>query len=262
MAIVCAVIFLFGQVAQAAVAPVRQQVEHARELVKSGNTPEALRQLREMLDSHPGDPEALFEAGELFQDLAGMTFERIERIAPDSAETHELLGKYYDARGQLSQALSEYKLALEKNANAPGLHFLVGNVHWKNRDFDAALPELEHELRINPGHSMANQRIGNIYIARDETAKAIQYLEKAVLGDPASLEAHRDLGKAYRQVGRLTDALAQFKIVAESRPDDDSVHAQLATVYRAMGDASKAAQELKQHRELLEKRAEAARKKD
>jgi len=254
--------FLFAQAPQRPVATVREQVARVHALIRGGKTSEALKEIREMLDSHPGDPEAQFEAGEVLQELAGLTFKRIEQLAPDSVETHELLGKYYEAQGKLPDALAEYRVALDKNSHTPGLHFLAGNILWKQRDFDAAVPELEAELRINSNHSLANHRMGNIYIARDEASRALPYLEKAVQGEPLLLDARRDLGKACRLTGRMKEALEQLTFVAEHRPDDDSVHAQLAAVYRALGNTSKAMAELKLQRELLQKRSEAARRKE
>lgn len=253
------VLFL-AQAAAAEATAVEQQAAHIRESIRSGKREEALRQLHVMLDRHAGDPEAEFEAGVLLQELSGLAFERLARAAPDSVQAHELLGKSYEARGQSTEALAEYRIALGKDPHAPGLHFLAGNVLWKNRDFDAAMSEFEAELRANPGHAMANARAGNIWIARGEPERAIHYLEAAVAGAPSFMEAHRDLGKAYRHAGRLSEALKQLSIVAAKQPDDDSVHAQLAAVYRAMGNPAKAGEELRLQRELLQKRAEAGRR--
>jgi tetratricopeptide (TPR) repeat protein len=237
-------------------------VERTRAMIRAGRTSEALLEVRRILKAYPGNPEAQFEAGALLQDLAGSTFQRMQQLAPDSAETHQLLGKYYEARGRLPEALGEYRRALGAKGSAPGLHFLIGNVLWKNRDFEAALPEFEAELRVNPGHSKANQRAGNIYIHLDQPERALPYLEKAVAGEPTLLEARRDLGKAYRHVGRLDEAIRQLQIVLEQSPQDESAHAQLAAVYRAKGDLARAAEELKLLRELLKKRSEAAERKD
>ena len=255
-----ALLWLFAQPHRPA-ATVREQMDLVHVLIDAGRISESLQKLREMLDAHPGDPEAEFEAGAILEELAGNTFKRMERLAPESAETHELLGKYYDAQGKLPEALEQYRIALRKNSQAPGLHFLAGNVLWKQRDFEAALPELQAELRINPDHSMANHRLGNIYVLRDESARAIPYLEKAVRGDPSFLIGRRDLGKAYRLAGKMTDALRQLVYVEERNPDDESVNAQLAAVYRALGNNEKASGEMNLQRDILRKRSEAARNK-
>jgi len=254
-----ALLFLLAQAHRPA-PTVQEQMDRVHALINAGKTSDGLQKLREMLDTHPGDPQAEFEAGTVLEELAGATFKRMERLAPESAETHELLGKYYEAQGKLPEAQAQYRLALQKNSRAPGLHFLVGNILWKQRDFDAALLELQAELRLNPDHSMANHRIGNIYMLRDETGRAIPYLEKAVRGEPSFLAGRRDLGKAYRLAGKLTDALRQLTFVEERSPDDESVHAQLAAVYRALGNNEKALAELKLQRELLRRRSGAARR--
>jgi tetratricopeptide (TPR) repeat protein len=232
----------------------------SRTLVSEDKVPEALRQLGLLLEFHAGNPEAEFQAGQLLQDLAESRFARLQKLAPGSAETHELLGKVYEARGKLKQALAEYRLALERDPSGPGLHFLVGNIYWKLGEFDAALPELQAELRLNPNHSMANHRVGHIYVSRHAPAEAIPYLERAIGGAPDFIEAHRDLGKAFRLEGRYREALAELRFVAEQRPDDTTVHAQLAAVYRALGDSARAREELKLHEQILEKRRQAAQR--
>jgi tetratricopeptide (TPR) repeat protein len=252
----CAAAWQHGQ------SDIRSHTERARALIQAGNTAEALKEVRWIVDNHPHDPEAQFEAGALLQDLAGVAFERLERLAPDSAETHQLLGKYYEANNQLPLALREYRRALAQSPAVPGIHYLIGNVLWKSRDLDAALPELEAELGINPGHSGANQRLGNIYINRDEAARAIPYLEKAVAAEPALAEPRRDLGKAYRLVGRLDDAVRELRIAAREAPDDQAVHAQLAAAYRTQGKTAAAAEELKLLRKILDQRFEASQRKN
>ena len=108
----------------------------------------------------PDNPEAKFAAGEIFQELAALRAEQLQRVAPDSAAAHELLGKSLEARGKLNEALAEYRKALEKGPATPGLHFLAGNLEWKLKNFDAAEAELLDELKLNPHHAMANLQNG------------------------------------------------------------------------------------------------------
>jgi len=233
----------------------------ARALIQEDRVPEALREVRILLERFPADPEAQFQAGRLLHGLAGSRFARLQRLAPDSAETHELLGKYYEAQGRLQEALTEYRLALERNPEGRGLHFFTGNVYWKLRKFDDALRELQSELVLNPSHTLANHRVGNIYVSRREAGEAIPYLQRALGGDSSFLEAHRDLGRAFRLLEVWKDALREFQFVAERRPEDDTIHAQLAAVYKALGDEKRATAELEIHERISQKRLEAARQK-
>ena len=246
---------------QAHPASLEARIYLAHALVEGDRVPEALREIRGLLERFPADPEAQFQAGRLLQELAGSRFARLQRLAPDSAETHELLGKYYEAQGRLQEALTEYRLALERNGEGRGRHFLAGNVYWKLRKFDDALRELQAELALNPSHTLANHRVGHIYVSRREAREAIPYLQRALGGDSNFLEAHRDLGRAFRLLERWEDALREFQFVAGRRPEDDTVHAQLAAVYKALGDEKHAAAELELHQQISRKRLEAARQK-
>src|SRR5260370_9582388 len=98
MPVCFALMFLFAQAPQRPVATVREQVARVHALMRGGKTSEAFKEIREMLDSHPGDPEAQFEAGEVLQELAGLTFKRIEHLSTCSVETHELPRKYSAAQ--------------------------------------------------------------------------------------------------------------------------------------------------------------------
>jgi tetratricopeptide (TPR) repeat protein len=235
-------------------------INSARRLAEQGKTAEALAEIQAALRSAPDDPEVQYQAGELLQSLGANRAEILQKLAPESAEAHELLGRSLEARGLLNDALNQYRAALRVNPALRGLHFLIGNVLWKKRDFEAARAELEAELRFNPNHALANLRLGQTLLNLDQPS-CVDYLRKAVAADDSSIEAHRALGQAYRLTGDHRHALEQFRIVAQRRPNDDTIHAQLAGEYRALGDAARAKAEMEEHRRLLEARAAAARTK-
>jgi tetratricopeptide (TPR) repeat protein len=222
-------------------------------LIQQGKIVEAITALESLEHTAASDPDTLLEIGRILQQLADSRARQLEQLAPDSPEAHELRGRSLEAHGNLSDALTEYRLAAKTNPDAPGYHFLVGNVLWKQRDLAAALPELERELKINPDHDLANLRAGEILLVLDpdRTSEAIALLAKAASQPDSPLEAHRELGKALHKAGRDREALQKLQLVAARRPADDSVHALLAAVYRSIGQSSKAAQELQLQRRIL-----------
>lgn len=230
-----------------------------RTLIERGRAVEAVRQLDILLKANQADPDVRFEAGQLLQQLGDARMGDLQRMAPDSAEAHQLLGRSHEARSQLKEALAEYRLALEGSPSAPGIHFFIGNILWKQRDLDAAATEFESELTTNPNHTLANLRLAQIELARDRAAAAVPLLRKAVAGDATLLEAHRELGKALRVTGNYEEAVRELDWVARRRPEDDSVHAQLAAVFRAMGETERANQEMRLHRAILQKKLNASR---
>ena len=235
-------------------------LNQARTMLREGRVEEALRTMDAVLREAPHNAEIEYEIGELLRELAGERAARLEELAPDSAEANQLLGRSLEARGNLEGALSAYRAALSRKPRLPGLHFLIGNIQWRERDFDAAKTEMEAELLLNPRHALANLRLGQILLAMGQPGPASDHLRDALRADDSSIEAHRELGKAYRALGSHSDALREFQFVARRRPQDYSVHAQLASVYRSLGQNERAKVEMETHRQLLRARADAARK--
>lgn len=235
-------------------------IESIRALIQSGRTLEALHEINVLQKQKSDDPDVQLEIGKIFQELGALRAERLEQLAPSSPQAHELIGKSLEAHEKLPEALAQYRLAAQGDPALPGIHFLIGNLYWKQRDFGAAKPELEAELQLNPNHALANLRMGEISLVTDTDTPnaAVSYLRKAISDPHASLEAHRELGKALRVAGQYDEALKELQFVAERQPEDNQVHAQLAALYRAMGNAEAARKEMQTQRQILQRQREAS----
>lgn len=261
LAINCALfVFSLSASQQISNAKLDATVGAIRALIRDGNVPGALEGLAAMEKQYSNDPEAKFAVGEIFQELAALRAEQLQRLAPDSSAAHELAGKSLEAQGKLDEAVAEYRRAVDKGAQTPGLHFLLGNVEWKRRNLEAAQSELQKELELNPHHATANLRMGEIALTteRDEPTRAVDFLREAVAGAPASLEAHRELGKALRLAHQFVEAERELELVAAKAPHDDTVHAQLAALYKETGDQERARREIEIHGQILRERREAS----
>lgn len=237
-------------------------IESARTLVRSGRIVEALRQIRELERQKPNDPNLQFELGEILQELAGSRAERLQKLAPASPQAHELIGKLLESHQKMAEAVAEYEKAARADPSLPGIHFLIGNIYWKQRDFEAAKPALEAELKLNPHHALANLRTGEMLLVTDGDTpqKAIPYLQKATADPHIGLEAHRELGKAFRLARKYQEAYRELELVVRQRPDDELVHAQLAALYRDQGNGKAARKELELHRQILHRKREVSLK--
>jgi tetratricopeptide (TPR) repeat protein len=235
-------------------------VESIRSLLQAGRTTEALREMEALQKQNVGNPNVLLELGKIFQELAAARATRLEQLNPESPQVHELIGKSLESHNRVAEALTQYKLAAQKDPKLPGIHFLIGNLYWKEQDLDAALPEMQAELRLNPDHSLANLRMGEILLTTeaDHPERALPYLQKAAAGPHASLEAHRERGKALRMAGQYREAMIELQLVAERDSEDSKVHAQLAALYRAMGNPEAAKKEMETLREILQREREAS----
>ena len=235
-------------------------VDSIRSLLKSGHTLEALHEIENLRKQAGDNPEIQLEIGKIFQELAASRAERLEQVAPESPQAYELIGKSFESHDKIPEALAQYKLAAQKDPTLPGIHFLIGNLYWKQRDLNAAVPELDAELQLNPNHNLANLRRGEILLTTDadHPDKAVPYLRKAVSDPHANLEAHRELGKALRMAGHYEEARKELQFVAERQPQDSKIHAQLAALYRATGNPEAAKKEMETQRQILQQQREAS----
>lgn len=232
----------------------------ARALIEAGRAGEAIPHI-ETAAADRSNPEARFQAGQILQQLARDRYADLRRIAPESTEVDELAGRQMELQGRFADALKYYRAAAAKDAQRSGVHFLIGNVLWRQRDLPGAEAELRLELQRNPFHGMANLRLGEVLLATDRSGDAVSVLERARAALPESAYARRELGKAYRKAGRPQDALAQWQAVAQASPGDEQVHFLLGTLYKELGRVHESGRELKLHREILARRRSSAEKK-
>lgn len=231
----------------------------ARALIEVGRIPEAIGRLQAAAKNE-SDPEARFRVGEILQQLALERQAELRRVAPDSPELDELAGRQFELQGRLNDALQRYRSAAKKDAQRSGIHFLIGNLLWRQRNLAEAEAELRNELQRNPHHGMANLRLGQVLIGADRAQDALAALEQAVAAMPTSAVAHRELGKAYRKLDRPQDALREWKAAAAANPNDDQVHFLLGSLYKQIGDSQSSANEMKLHRDILMRRNPASRR--
>ena len=235
----------------------------SRTLIELDRIPEAIEHL-EKGASDAGDAESRLQAGQILQELAARRLAVLRRTAPGSAEVHELAGRRLELEGRLADALAEYQAAARKAPERAGIHYLIGNLLWRQREMIPAETALRMELTRNPFHGMANLRLGQVLLRNDRPQPSVAPLERAVESmpetSPEGLLARRELGKAFRKLERNAEALAQWEPVAKARRDDDQVHFLLGNLYRDLGRAEEARRELTRHREILEKRRLSAAK--
>src|SRR6516164_7550573 len=118
-------------------------IRTARALLEQGKTIDALKELQAALRSAPDDPEVQFEAGELLREIGAQRAAELERVAPESAEAHELVGRSFESRGRLDEALAEYRIAL----NEP----------------NAALEHLKRAVEADDSSIEAHRELGRVY---------------------------------------------------------------------------------------------------
>ena len=115
---------------------------------------------------------------------------------------HNNIGYALYQKGDVKDAISHYKQALENYPNYAEAHYNLGVVFLKMGELDDAIAEYKQALKIKPDY----------------------------------MEAHFDLGAALALKGNLDEAVAQYRKVLEIRPDYPEADYNLGKVLLLKGD--------------------------
>ncbi len=218
---------------------------------------EAVSVLRTLNREFPGDPDVLYLAAHVYSDLSLRASHELMRTAPASPQLRELTAETFEAQGRWEDAAREYRAALARDPQRPGLHFRIGRLLLSRpggeQHRDEARAEFEAELKINPGDATCEFVLGELDRQANNDTAALQHFERATKLDAAFTEAWVGLGRTLVRLGRGTDAIAPLVTAAKLQPGDPQTHFQLAQAYRLAGRSEDAARELRLHQENTER---------
>lgn len=162
----------------------------------------------------------------------------------DAALLHVLCAQIYEHDRQYTNAVSEYKVALRRHPDFPGLHFSVGFDYWKMGRVEDSEQELRKGLRDDSRNPSGNYDLANVLAAKQQFHEAIPLLETSIKGQPKSMGAHLLLGKCYASLGDVKKAREEFSKVVELNPKEPSPHYLLARLYARSREKEKSEHEL------------------
>ena len=200
----------------------------------------------------PADPEVLYWSIRADQRLAVEALERFQRIAPDSPQTHLLLGDMDRQRHHYDEAISEYKLALDEAPNDPAALQGLTSAYLFDGKIEDAVKTATAALSLKPNDPELNLLFGEALVAQRKYQEAEAPLQKSLSGKPQLLpQAHALLGQVYAGLGRVSEAIANLKLGLDA-DEDGSFHYQLARLYRQTGDTAAAAAAMEQAKSLAQ----------
>lgn len=181
-------------------------------------------------------------------------FGKILQQNPDSAAAHMLYGEALDGLARTPDAISEFEAAAAKaGPQEPDVHFGLGYLHWKLKQYDQAAPEFKKELAINPSNAQALAYLGDVAMQNNDDATAMTLLKKAIDTRKDIRIAYLDLGAILTQQGQNQDAIVALKRAIELDPEQPDAHYRLGRAYQASGNSAAAQKEFTRVKELHEK---------
>jgi tetratricopeptide (TPR) repeat protein len=174
-------------------------IQKAIELQRAGEFHKAEQILKEILEGHPDNIDALYFLGEISYQV-----------------------KNYDS------AIQYIKKALELNPTDADAFNNLGIILRENGQLEEAITCYQKALEINPEFSLAYYNLGSVFKEKGQFAKAITCYQKAIQFNPNLADAYNNLGIILRDNGQLEEAITCYQKAVEINPD-------LANLYYNMG---------------------------
>lgn len=166
----------------------------------------------------------------------------------DSMLAHLRLGETYQRRGDLDEAVREFRTAaaldptatrpleelgdaqyqLQRYARAveayerfhqfddrsPRVSYKLAAARYRDGRLDSAMTALEQTIRLNDRMADAHYLLGICLREKRRTGDALKAFDRAVAVDPGFIPAREELAELYRATGRAADELEQLQVLA------------------------------------------------
>lgn len=200
------------------------------------------------------DPEVLYITTHFLSEMATRASEELAEVAPTSYQALELEAESAESQGNWDRAEMIYKKILADNPNVPGVHYRLGRVAVARpdapEDNQEAKKQFELELTIDPLNASAEFWLGELAFRNGQWDDAVPHLIKAYKLDPGFAEAYLALGMTFISAVRPEDAIAPLERYVKMVPADPAGHYQLSIAYGRTGRKTEATREIDIQQEL------------
>lgn len=135
--------------------------------------------------------------------------------------------------GRRELAISILDQALAIDANDAELHFFRARVREEDGDLRDAITEYRRAIELRADYADARMALGILLLAGANYTDAVQQFEAVAALVPEQPEVHLNLGDAYRSTKNWEKAKASFDRVISMSPNNAQVHFNLALMYMA-----------------------------
>jgi Flp pilus assembly protein TadD len=163
------------------------------------------------------------------------------------------MGSTHLVRGQLDQAITEYRTALRLKPNLAAVRTNLGMVLRNQGRLAEAVAELREALRLSPDDYVTHLNLGAVLNEQGKQEEAIAEHREALRLRPDHFGPHFNLGNTLRNLGKLEEAIAEYRAALRLEAGYPQAHQNLGVALRARGEFSEASAELRKAHDLARK---------
>jgi tetratricopeptide (TPR) repeat protein len=185
----------------------------------------------------------------LFRHAAGVT--RNNYLAYNN------LGYYLSGRGEIQEAMDNYRKALEINPQYEDAYNNMGYALAALKKYPEAIAHYQAALRIRPKHAEVHNNLGNALADIGHIDEAIAHYRIVLEQQPEHADAHNNLGIALAMKGNFPEAIEHFHAAIRYKPGYASAHSNLGNAFAVQHKLDEAIAEYRQSLLLNPKDAQA-----
>lgn len=224
-----------------------------------GKPEEAAQSLDKAAKLDPKNVDVLYNRGRAHLLVSKNSYEQMYKADPNSWRVHQVLAQAYAESGRHSEAIAEYKVALQKAPGQPGLHEELGSEYLITEKVDEAEQEFAAEVKGDPENAFALFKLGAAQIEKGKAEEGKASIESALKRNPRLQNASYYLGRAEMQLGRNEQAISALNRATTSDSDPEIVEQawyQLGVVYRRLHRLDEARQAMATFQKLKDAEVE------
>ena len=228
------------------------------------NWGEAIGQAQQGIFLDPGNPIAQTVVGRIFEangqiDQAALAYGRALEHDPGFAPARLALIEAELARGNRDAAMEQAKKAAADMPTSPQIQMLLGEMSERQGDHAAALGYLESAVKGLPGNADGWALLGRAYQFSDRPDDAAEAYGRAVELAPQNVGYRSTHGLFLGMSGDLDGALAELKKVVETPGyEEEGAWVNLGWIYRNRNEPTEAIAAYRKALDMDPKQAQAA----
>jgi tetratricopeptide (TPR) repeat protein len=167
-----------------------------------------------------------------------------------------MLGKAYLNRGDDDKARAELEQAAQADAKLPMVHYNLGVVYKRKREYQKAKEEFLKDVAVEPDVAYNYDELGTMCLALEQNAEARRYFEQALQRNSQIGTSWYGLAKIDKAEKRYAPALKALDSAGAIDPKSGSVHYLRAQVLMQLGRKTEAQTEFDAVRRLQSETAD------
>jgi len=217
----------------------------ARLHLRDGDPSAAEKELRAMVEAHPGDIRCLLELGDFLAfekrpAAAEAVYVRALEQFPENPAGYIRLSHFKAHQGDVPEAMGSLEKGLDRNPGSSRLLTVLVQTGIAHQKYARAVDACETFLKISPDSVQAYNLLGFVHTAKKDFATAEKMLKKAIALQPINPAVHDNLAKLYLLQGRKQAAVANLEAAIASMPDSGAAYLTLALIHQRDQDYAKA----------------------